>query len=192
MNRSAKKDSLRSALLDRRQAMPFEEVYRLSSVIQKRFLRSVFYVNARRIALYASFRNEVLTDEIFQRAALDGKEVYFPRIESRHERVLNFYKVGHKREMASGSFDIMEPGSVSGKAYAGPFDIVVVPCVGFDVTGARLGFGKGYYDRALKDVSCPIAALAYGFQLIDGALPSEEHDVRVSAIVTEKKIFNVG
>jgi len=70
-------------------------------------------------------------------------------------------------------------------------DLIVVPGVAFDMSGNRLGMGKGFYDRALKDVGKgKIAALAYEFQLI-GKVPVYGHDVGVGWIITEERILDV-
>lgn len=188
MNRSATKERLRAQLLEVRREMAFEDVYRLSLRVQKRFLNSVFYAKAGRIALYSSFSNEVLTDEIFQKAVADGKEVYYPRVIKRGKSHLAFFRVAHLKELAPGSYEIPEPEEKEVRVEAGTFDLVVVPGVAFDLKGARIGFGKGYYDMALSGLKCPVVALAYDFQVINGLIPTEKHDIKVSAIVTESRI----
>jgi 5-formyltetrahydrofolate cyclo-ligase len=189
MDRSAvTKERLRARLLEERREMAFEEVYRLSLRVQKRFLKSAFYRDAARIALYSSFSNEVLTDEIFQQADRDGKEVYYPRVIKKGKSHLAFFRVGHLGELKPGSYEIPEPEEKEVRVGAGTFDLVVVPGVAFDLEGARIGFGKGYYDMALEGLGCPVVALAYEFQVLSDRIPSEAHDVRVSAIITEKRV----
>lgn len=187
MNRSAIKERLRARLLEVRREMAFEEVYSLSLRVQKRFLRSPFYRNAGRLALYSSFSNEVLTDELFQKANEEGKEVYYPRVIRAGKSRLAFFRVAHLKELKPGSYEIPEPEEKEAAVTATTFDLVVVPGVAFDLTGARVGFGKGYYDMALEGLKCPVVALAYDFQVVNELIPSEPHDVRVSAIVTEKR-----
>lgn len=187
MNRSAIKERLRARLLEVRREMAFEDVYRLSLRVQKRFLKSAFYRNAGRIALYSSFSNEVLTDEIFQKAREDGKEVCYPSVVRGAKSHLAFFMVGHLKELKPGSYEIPEPQGQEVRVTADTFDLVVVPGVAFDSTGVRVGFGKGYYDMALEGLKCPVVALAYDFQVVNELIPSEPHDVRVSAIVTEKR-----
>lgn len=189
MNRSVK-DRLRTELLEMRREMAFEEVYRVSLKIQKRFLESAFFRSARMLSLYSSFQNEVLTDDIFKRAVEDEKEVFYPRVIRGGGRHLAFFKVGHLMELSPGSYEIPEPGEKEERGEPGSFDLVVVPGVAFDPEGARLGYGKGYYDRALKGLKCNIVALAYDFQVVK-EIPVEPHDVRVSAIVTEKRVIRV-
>jgi len=192
MNRSAIKELLRARLLEARREMAFEEAYRMSRRVQKRFLRSALYRDAGTLALYSSFSNEVLTDEVFEQAVKDGKEVYYPRVIKTGRNHLAFFRVTHLKELYPGSYDIPEPGEQEPRVSPSLFDLVVVPGVAFDVTGVRVGFGKGYYDMALEKAECPVVALAYDFQVVNELIPSEPHDVRVSVIVTEKRTLKTG
>lgn len=183
------KAQLRAQLLETRRSLAFEEVYRLSALVQGRFLATGFYASARRLALYASFRNEVLTDEVFQNAGSGGKDVSYPRVVKGDARRIAFFKIGHLRELANGSYEIKEPEGHEVEVSLDALDLVVVPGVAFDMLGHRLGYGKGYYDSALSSVRCPVVALAYDFQVLDEQIPFEPHDVGVSAIVTETRVI---
>lgn len=185
------KERLRCEFLERRGQLAFEEVYRLSSRIQKRFIATTYYRSAGRVALYSSFRNEVLTDEIFQDALSSGKRVYFPRI-TREKKHLSFCRIAHPGDLRVGSYDILEPCDLGDTQEPEGLDLVVLPGVVFDTGGARLGYGKGYYDMTLSGASCPVVALAFEFQVYDGEIPLEEHDVRVSAIITEERTYECG
>lgn len=70
---------------------------------------------------------------------------------------------------------------------AGRLDLVLVPGLGFDEDGNRLGYGGGYYDRYLAriDLRAPRWGVAFAEQLVPrGTLQSEPHDVAVDALVT--------
>jgi len=68
-------------------------------------------------------------------------------------------------------------------------DVVIVPALGADRTGTRLGRGGGYYDAFLRDCSAPRILLTYAACLVD-ALPSAPHDVPVTTIVTERAVVS--
>lgn len=179
-------------MLGERMRLPFEEVYRKSLSVQRRFMETGEFCASKRLALYASFRNEVLTDEIFSKAVMENKEVYFPRVVRPSGRShLAFFRVRGKGELSMGSYKILEPPKAGKEAAPGTFDCAVVPGVAFDTGGVRLGYGKGYYDGFLKDTRCPVMGLAFGFQVLSRSLPDETHDVRVGAIVTESGIIRV-
>jgi len=191
MNRSLLKERIRRELLEKRRSMAFEDVYRMSLRIQKRFLKSRLFRSAARLSLYSSFQNEALTDDIFQEAAKEGKEVYYPRVVDGEDRHLAFFKVAELKGLSPGRYDILEPPEKDERIDPAAFDLVVVPGVAFDKHGSRLGYGKGYYDRALKAFNCGIIGLAYDFQVLETEIPAESHDVRVSVIITEKRIIRV-
>ena len=73
-------------------------------------------------------------------------------------------------------------------------DVVLAPLVGCDRRGGRLGQGKGYYDRKLAALDAEAAALVVGIALdcqVLPAVPTERHDRRLDAIVTEREAFTL-
>ena len=74
---------------------------------------------------------------------------------------------------------------------ASDFDLVLVPVLGFDLSGNRLGYGKGYYDKFLKETrkDCLKIGLAFEISKFNGKLPVEDFDVTLDAVITEKNIF---
>ncbi len=164
-----------------------EEVKSLSLQVEERFLSSEEFAKAQRLALYCGFKNEVLTEHIFFVAKKQGKTLYYPRVEGSE---LVFHRVDSLEELSPGSHDIPEP---SGQNHSIPVEglhCIVIPGIAFDVHGARLGYGKGYYDRILKNTGAKKVALAFDFQVVE-FIPLESWDVRMDCIVTEKRIIRI-
>ncbi|MFZ3072946.1 MAG: 5-formyltetrahydrofolate cyclo-ligase [Thermodesulfobacteriota bacterium] len=182
------KRRLRAIMLERRLKVPFEEVFELSRRVQENFISTPEFKDSKRIALYASFRNEVLTDDILTAAVKERKEVFFPKLLGPDK--IAFFAVRAKTELVQGSHDIPEPVRFGREENAATFDLMVAPGVVFDENGGRIGYGKGYYDRILSEARCRAVALAFDFQVIT-KVPSEEHDMTVDAIVTERRIIRV-
>jgi 5-formyltetrahydrofolate cyclo-ligase len=71
-------------------------------------------------------------------------------------------------------------------------DLLIVPLLGFDRHGNRLGYGGGYYDRTITELrnkrTTVTVGIAYETQEISH-IPHEQHDQRLDWIVTEKSIF---
>src|SRR5581483_2093979 len=68
------------------------------------------------------------------------------------------------------------------------FDLIVVPCLGFDGEHYRLGYGGGYYDRLLsRQIGSETIGLSYWAGYVAGGLPHEQHDVPLRRIVTENR-----
>ena len=97
--------------------------------------------------------------------------------------------------LAPGTLGILEPkpelrGQNDRRAQVQELDLLVIPGLAFDRQGGRLGYGKGYFDRLLRDARADalLAAVAFECQLFD-AVPMQPYDVRVDAVVTESDIY---
>lgn len=105
------------------------------------------------------------------------------------DAALGFCRWSPGQALAPGVFGQLEPAATSDADWLRP-EVVIVPLVGFDATGQRLGYGGGYYDRTLaalrSDGGNPVLAvgLAYDVQEV-AALPHEPTDAPLDAIVTE-------
>ena len=54
------------------------------------------------------------------------------------------------------------------------------------MNGSRIGYGKGYYDRFLKNINAFRLALAFDFQVLE-KIPTENHDIPINGIITESR-----
>jgi 5-formyltetrahydrofolate cyclo-ligase len=69
------------------------------------------------------------------------------------------------------------------------FDLIIVPMLGFDASLHRLGYGGGYYDRLLAVRRVPTIGLCFADGFMPDGIPHEPHDIPLSVIITEKKIY---
>ena len=98
-------------------------------------------------------------------------------------------------ELVAGAFGIEEPPDDGRTAMpAGELTVVVAPCVAVDAAGTRVGFGAGYYDRALADVDRrPVVVVAaFDVQVLDDELPRRRWDVPAEVVVTERRTWRPG
>ncbi len=187
------KQTLRRLLLSKRDAIPPEVRKVKDGLIRRQILSLKEYRSARRICIFASFRSEVDTFGIMREALSQAKELVLPKV-CREEKALHLYLVSDLAELEPGYWGIREPSTERHlRIETDSVDLVFVPGAGFDVTGNRIGYGGGYYDRLLgtADESLVIAAPAFEEQIVD-ALPSEPHDVKVRLIVTDRRIIDCG
>ncbi len=177
------KRSIRSDLLARRKHLAAETCLSLSLQIQRFLLQTLEFQSATVIALYSPVFNEVFTEEILRESLAGGKQVLYPRVRGCE---LEFVRIATIHELMPGSFGVLEPTG-SEILLPGQIDMVVVPGVGFDRRGGRLGYGKGFYDRALKAFDRPgcLVGLCFELQLLE-TLPVESHDVRMDMLITEQ------
>lgn len=92
--------------------------------------------------------------------------------------------------MQSSSFGILEP---TGKEFQDfqTIDLILIPGLAFDKNGGRIGFGRGFYDRLLKNptlVNVPKWGLAFKAQIVE-AVPMEPHDVMLDAVLAPDIIY---
>ena len=181
------KRPIRKQLLAQRRHCSAEDCLRLSLLIQSRFLASAAYRQAGCIGLYSPMLNEVQTELLARRCLADGKRLSYPRVKGTG---LEFVAVSGLGDLAPGSYGIPEPTGERLVPYP-ELDLLVVPGVAFDLSGHRLGYGKGYYDRALA-LCRPVlerVGFAYEFQVVE-QLPADPHDCRLTRLVTEQRILH--
>lgn len=102
---------------------------------------------------------------------------------------LSFY-ANEESEWTLNQFQIEEPSIKSKKIELSDIEGVLLPGLAFDLKGKRLGYGKAFYDKTLKNYSGIKIGVAYSIQITE-SLPSTEQDIPVDVIVTEKAIFRI-
>ncbi len=162
-------------------------------LIADSFLGLPEYQHAEMVLFYVSFSSEVGTIPLIEHAFKQGKQVAVPKV-FRETRRLGFYRITSTDELVSGYNGIYEPIANADcevvDVGTGSIDIIAMPGIAFDASGCRVGYGGGYYDRLLKDISSRTVriALAYKTQVME-KVPVESHDQRVHKIVTENGVI---
>lgn len=185
------KRSLRSQMLARRQALSHAEWQRSSRSAQERLAGLSEFAGAKCIALYAATRNEVDTTLLLETAWRQGKRVLYPAVCGQH---MVFRAVDHIEQLREGAFGILEPCPTGAAHEADVPDLIVVPGVAFDCGGHRIGYGKGFYDRFLRHPgrTAHLIGLCHDFQLIDGDIPADAHDIRMEIVVSDRRLIRCG
>ena len=103
---------------------------------------------------------------------------------------LSFHQVDDYSNLNPGYKNILEPiTSPLTQVSLEKIDLVLLPGLGFDCKGRRLGQGGGFYDRFLsQDLQIMRLGIAFDLQVVD-SLPYESHDVDCQAILTEKGLI---
>jgi 5-formyltetrahydrofolate cyclo-ligase len=181
------KRSIRAQFLLERKLRPIESCIESSVKVQQRFLHSRLFHDVDRLALYSAIHNEVVTDAVAERAIEVGKTLVYPRIKGND---LQFVRVLSLSELTPGSFGVLEPAG-SELVAVEELDLIVVPGVVFDRLGHRLGYGRGFYDRALAGCrnDCIKVGFAYDNQLVD-SLPTAKYDKTLSVLITESNTID--
>lgn len=191
----SKKIATRKKFKSLRMSLSREEVLAKSAQIQKLLFELPEFTRAKIIAFYVAKQasREVETERMIKESLRIGKHVLVPIVDKVTKKVLFSELRDYDSELALGAFGILEPKpSCQQLIPAHESDLIIVPGVAFDLRGHRLGYGKGYFDRLLREVnsikpSIPFIGLAYELQVVE-KLPNTPHDIPINILVTERKV----
>jgi 5-formyltetrahydrofolate cyclo-ligase len=154
--------------------------------------RMASFKSGARVAIYLPFDGEAHTVELLRAGRRRGVRLYAPVVRDLRHRRLKFHPLtGPTRR---GHFGIAVPRRTGPGLDLRWFDLVVVPLVGVDAEGRRLGMGGGFYDRALafrRARRCWRGPLLVGFafdcQRVAGVY-ADPWDVRLDCLATESGV----
>lgn len=185
------KDDIRKVLLFKRKQLTKQEQQKKSKLIANLVKQSTAFKQAKKIAFYHAVRGEADPSSLMG----NEKQFYLPILSPNKDQGLVFAPIDQNTQYENNQFSIPEP-IVKAEDFinAETLDLVIMPLLGFDLTGNRLGMGGGYYDRsfAFKKtlVEKPILmGFAYDFQQVD-ELGTEPWDVGLNAIATESQFVD--
>lgn len=183
---SLDKKNLRKTLLEARKSVSSEQA-KSASISVSQLFREIIEKNIS-VAGYSAIRGEIDISELLSQLHISKNPVFLPVI-SDAEKTLKFL-AWDGCELVAGKYDISCP-PVGGRQ--GIPQLVIVPLLGFDLQGNRLGYGGGYYDATMRKMRAEnkgvqFVGAAYSLQQVD-AIPHEAHDERLDAVVTEKGII---
>lgn len=180
--RTVKRD-LRQKLLQRQAALTPEYKREASARIFANLLEMEDFQNASRVFLYVGTAKEVDTRPMLEAMLRMGKMVFVPKtITLGH---MEACAVGDLSELTPGRHGILEPADAKRAVSPDSLDLILVPCLGFNQRGYRLGYGGGFYDRYLPRVKGKCILLAFE-QMREKDLPVEDFDVPCEGILTEE------
>lgn len=143
------------------------------------------FQNAQSILAYYPFKNEVDIGPLIKKY-IRTKKILLPRIK---DHSICVYEIKKLKDLHEGTYNIMEPHQNCLQHDTKNISIILVPALAFDLSGNRLGYGKGYYDFLLKNTTSIKIGLGYDFQILK-KIPVQPHDQKMDMIVTEKQILN--
>ena len=148
------------------------------------------YKRCDTLFIYVSKQIEVDTYNIIEHSFKEGKLVAVPKCNAEN-LIMRFYKVTSFDDLKKGYFQIYEPIEERCKEVIDfSCGVCVVPGLCFDIYGYRLGYGKGYYDRFLKNFGGTKIGICYSDYIFEN-ITVDKHDEKVDILVTEKNILEV-
>ena len=183
---------LRSRLRQQRRQLPPELRQRAPRTAATRLLRSAALRGARHIAVYLASPVELDTAPLIERLHRRGCHLYAPVVQHHGEMHWIELPPRHTRGLRRDAKGLRCPSARRPRRLARQLDAVIMPLLGFDEYGSRLGTGGGFYDRAFafrRHCSRPkLIGYAFAAQQVD-RIPVEPWDVPLDAIVTEREFL---
>ena len=183
------KTKYRQSILEARNALSSSEVLNLSSQIMKIADEKLALTDVKTLGSYFATNNEVDMENLNNSRRELNRITTYPVIGPNQS--MKFIAPKNSERLNRNKFNIFEP-SDGNEIAPMMHKVIIVPTVGIDSNGYRLGYGGGYYDRLLMPIlqnkNRPlIIGLIYDFQFINEAI-NEAHDIKLDMVFSEKKI----
>lgn len=180
------KETLRTEMLKKRKALPFDRRFRSEVLITDRILGHQWYYSATDILVYKSCGSEVSTEEIIKDALQHGKRVYLPKVLSPENGTMEFYRITGETPLTKGYGGILEPPAENPFIYTGETaksTLMIMPGLAYDRKRSRIGYGKGFYDRYLQEKEA-LHTIAIGFdcQMVND-IEEDPNDIKPKQVI---------
>ncbi|WP_205882118.1 5-formyltetrahydrofolate cyclo-ligase [Leeia aquatica] len=183
------KSAWRKRLKARRRALSPSQRQRIARALPTRFAQQARAGKARRVGLFWPMPDEIDPRPLLQALVQRGVACYLPALPL-HGRRLWFTRCDARSRWYHNRYQIPECRHPD-RRRAEKLDLLLLPLVGVDRQGYRLGMGGGFYDATLASLRGRRAAgpwlvgLAYACQQVE-ALPVDSWDIRLDALLTEQ------
>lgn len=198
MDISNEKQEIRMKMADIRSRIPeadrLEQSLAASRLAEQEVLGPLRELRGGRLNVfsYISFRDEPVTNYLLNQCIQKGDRLLAPRVASKDFMAL--HEIHGEADLVSGYWGIREPSdstSIWPVSRYCEIDLVIVPGLAFDLNGGRIGFGAGYYDRFVKQLTdacgnqrhTVMASLAFKESIVP-VIPMEKHDFRLDMLFT--------
>lgn len=175
------KSDFRKELLKKRKLLKSEEFDK--KVIQN-VIKFLKLNNLKSLLCFVSLSYEIDTSDILNDKNFN---IAVPRVFGEN---MEFFKFLSFEDLEIGNFGVREPKN-SEKVQKNDYDCCIIPGLSFSRDGKRIGYGKGYYDKYLKDYKNIKIGICYSDMLNDN-IPVDENDVFMDVIITEKDVIILG
>ena len=189
------KSTLRFELRARRKALNPTQQAQASLFLLRQLMQVPQFMRARNVALYMANDGEIDPEPIIRQLWKMDKHSYLPVLRPGKSRELWFVEYTPDALLTKNRFGIPEPDfRQQHKLPAQLLDVVLMPLVGFDRSGARLGMGGGFYDATFafkqkKNAGKPaLIGLAHACQEVE-SITSASWDIPLFAVATDREII---
>mgnify|MGYP001422414540 CR=1 FL=1 len=184
------KHNLRARLRQARKSISGPQRARATKAINRRLLELSLPKSVATVGVYAAIGSEVCIDEAIQHWIAAGHRIAWPRVEGAGDMV---FCCAGPDSLVLSSMGIKEPSLEHPIVPIETMDLLVVPGIGFDRFGGRLGQGGGFYDRALAEHDSSLRTVGVAFSVqVTPLIPTETTDRQVGIVLTERGLARAG
>ncbi|HBB03025.1 MAG: 5-formyltetrahydrofolate cyclo-ligase, 5-formyltetrahydrofolate cyclo-ligase [Candidatus Peregrinibacteria bacterium GW2011_GWF2_38_29] len=179
------KQTLREKILKLRKSQSTKIKLKKDKKILSKITKNPLYKSSKGILFFMPIHGEPDLTPLIETALKTDKKIFLPRTDKENNSI-HIHQIKSLEELKIGAYNIKEPHHACPKIDPKKTDLAFIPGVVFSKTCGRIGFGKGFYDRFLKQTKCYKIGLAYEFQIVEN-MSCEVHDVPMDEIITEEK-----
>jgi 5-formyltetrahydrofolate cyclo-ligase len=185
--RGLAKEELRKRVAALRRALVADTRAAHAALMCKQLVEHESFQRAKVVLSYSALRFEISPQAAIEAALASGKTIALPRtVPETRALILHEYRAGDA--LVESGFVVKEPLATAPVVAPEAVDVVLVPGLGFDLRGQRLGYGQGYYDRLLPQLANAVrVGLCFELSLLV-EVPSEPFDVPVDWLITERRV----
>ena len=189
------RNTLRKQLRSLRRGLDQNAQSQAAKGLLQQFLSANQLKECQRIAIYIANDGEIDPVEVQNWIWQQGKECYLPIVIQEQKNSLVFAPVYPDSQFTVNKFGILEPDYDSKQIIqASELDLVLLPLVGFDASGNRIGMGGGFYDTTFEfvkaqQISKPLMmGIAHELQRVK-EISAESWDIPLSTVITDRQVY---
>lgn len=184
------KEEIRKRIRQKRLQMQQDFFLKAGVCMSKTVQQMPDYEKAKTIFCYLSTSKEPDTKNLIEQAWAQGKHVLVPRC--CQNGVMQAVEITSFQQLEKHEkHHFLQPGFHLASAAYEEIDFCIVPCMAMAKDGTRLGYGGGYYDRFLKNLSKDVKCVVFCCEaFVYHTLPKQEHDVLFPDFITEKGLIS--
>lgn len=187
-----RRKALRKELRSARRALTPSQQHTASRKLFRQLAQHPLFIRSRHIAFYLANDGEIDPALLFRHARRLGKVCYLPVVSGWPRNSMKFQRIGKHQQWTRNRFGIAEPRArANSQTPPWRLDMVLMPLVGYDRQGNRLGMGGGFYDRTFAYLrrrhtwfAPSLIGLAHECQKM-ATLPVEPWDIPLDGIVSD-------
>jgi len=193
---ASQRQDIRREMRRQRRSLSASQQHQAALALKQRLIRMSVFRNARRVGCYLANDGELDLRDVIARIHSMRKCCYLPVLDSLGSNRLWFSPWTPETPLQLNRFGIFEPRVAPRQLVsASHLDLLLMPLVGFDPQGNRLGMGGGFYDRSLAFLKYRhywqkphLYGVAHEFQCV-AALQQASWDVPMHGVVTDQCVY---